>query len=371
MMQVSNVGSQMQTLSAFSFYPEGSAEADPYASFIDKYGIFSKITKRRSHMRIGFTTSFPVEVILAAGHIPVDLNNLFITQKPAEYVDMAEREGFPRTICAWIKGIYAVALEKRVDEVIGIIQGDCSNTHSLLSTLESEHIPIQYFSYTYPKDHDKLSHEIHRLEEVYHVSHKQVMEVKQRLDAIRKKLVQLDELTWKDYKVTGGENHLWLVSSSDFNGDPDQFEKELDEFLKEAEDRKPRTQALRLAYLGVPPIITDLYEYLDSLETQVVFNEVQRQFSMPYLAEDIVDQYLQFTYPYSVQDRLSDITVELKRRNVDAVIGYTQSFCHRQIDHFLMKKYVNIPFMNLEGDQPGILDARTKLRIESFIEIHR
>ncbi|HPT72434.1 MAG TPA: 2-hydroxyacyl-CoA dehydratase, partial [Candidatus Cloacimonadota bacterium] len=86
-------------------------------------------------MRIGFTTSFPVEVILAAGHIPVDLNNLFITQKPAEYVDMAEREGFPRTICAWIKGIYAVALEKRVDEVIGIIQGDCSNTHSLLSTL--------------------------------------------------------------------------------------------------------------------------------------------------------------------------------------------------------------------------------------------
>ncbi|HNX01997.1 MAG TPA: 2-hydroxyacyl-CoA dehydratase family protein, partial [Candidatus Cloacimonadota bacterium] len=85
----------------------------------------------------------------------------------------------------------------------------------------------------------------------------------------------------------------------------------------------------------------------------------------------IVDQYLQFTYPYSVQDRLSDITVELKRRNVDAVIGYTQSFCHRQIDHFLMKKYVNIPFMNLEGDQPGILDARTKLRIESFIEIHR
>ena len=28
---------------------------------------------------IGFTTSIPVEIILAAGKIPVDLNNIFIT----------------------------------------------------------------------------------------------------------------------------------------------------------------------------------------------------------------------------------------------------------------------------------------------------
>ena len=28
---------------------------------------------------IAFTSSFPVEVIFAAGHIPVDLNNVFIT----------------------------------------------------------------------------------------------------------------------------------------------------------------------------------------------------------------------------------------------------------------------------------------------------
>ena len=28
--------------------------------------------------RVGFTTTIPVEVVLAAGLIPVDLNNLFI-----------------------------------------------------------------------------------------------------------------------------------------------------------------------------------------------------------------------------------------------------------------------------------------------------
>ncbi len=322
-------------------------------------------------MRIGFTTSFPVEVIIAAGHTPVDLNNLFISIKPADYIEYAERGGFPRTICSWIKGIYAVSLEKCVDEVIGIVQGDCSNTHSLLSTLEAENIPIQYFSYPYPKDRNKLNTEILRLEEVYRISHIEVMDVKKKLDRIRKKLILLDELTWKENKITGKENHTWLVSSTDFNGDPEQYESDLDLFLKEAKERSPFKPTLRLAYLGVPPIISDLYDYLDEMNTQVVYNEVQRQFSMPYLAEDIVDQYLQFTYPYSVQDRLSDILTELERRHIDAVIGYTQSFCHRQIDHFLMKKYVNIPFMNLEGDQPGVLDARTKLRIESFLEIHR
>jgi benzoyl-CoA reductase/2-hydroxyglutaryl-CoA dehydratase subunit BcrC/BadD/HgdB len=321
-------------------------------------------------MRIGFTTSFPVEVILAAGHTPVDLNNLFILNKPENYVDMAEKDGFPRTICSWIKGIYAVSMEKCVDEVIGIVQGDCSNTHSLLSTLELEGIPIQYFSYPYPKDRSKLMKEIERLEEIYKVSYTQVIEVKKRLDQIRKKLIHLDELTWIYNKVTGKENHTWLVSSTDFNGDPDQFEKDLDEFLCEVNDRLPLKINLRLAFLGVPPIISDLYDYLESMNTQVVYNEVQRQFSMPTLCDDLVDQYLHFTYPYSVQDRMKDITLELERRNVSAVIGYTQSFCHRQIDHFLMKKYIKIPFMNLEGDQPGVLDARTKLRIESFLEIH-
>jgi benzoyl-CoA reductase/2-hydroxyglutaryl-CoA dehydratase subunit BcrC/BadD/HgdB len=324
-----------------------------------------------NRMRIGFTTSLPVEVILAAGHTPVDLNNVFISKQPAEYVELAEKEGFPRTICSWIKGIYAVSREKCVDEVIGIIQGDCSNTHSLLSTLESEHIPIQYFSYPYPKNRETLKAEIARLEDIYKVSHNQVTDMKKRLDKIRQKLIYLDELTWKENKVTGKENHTWLVSSTDFNGDPDKFEKDLDLFLEEANERQPFKPSLHLAYFGVPPIISDLYDYLQTLDAEVVYNEVQRQFSMPYLCKDIVDQYLKFTYPYSVKDRMNDITHELGRRHIDAVIGYTQSFCHRQIDHFLMKKYVTIPFMNLEGDQPGVLDARTKLRIESFIEIHK
>ena len=56
------------------------------------------------------TSSIPVEVLYAAGRVPVDLNNIFITDKdPSALIAQAEEEGFPRSVCAWIKGIFAVA----------------------------------------------------------------------------------------------------------------------------------------------------------------------------------------------------------------------------------------------------------------------
>ena len=102
----------------------------------------------------------------------------------------------------------------------------------------------------------------------------------------------------------------------------------------------------------------------------VIFNEVQRQFSMPHLKQDIVEQYLVYTYPYSVLDRLKDIKHQVKLRNIEAIIGYTQAFCHLQIDNLLLKKHIKLPFLNLEGELPEKLDSRTILRLESFFEVH-
>ena len=62
--------------------------------------------------RIGMTTTVPVEIILAAGHVPVDLNNIFITgADPVRRVDAAEDAGYPRTICGWIKGLYSPVVD--------------------------------------------------------------------------------------------------------------------------------------------------------------------------------------------------------------------------------------------------------------------
>lgn len=322
-------------------------------------------------MRIGFTTSFPVEVVFAAGYTPVDMNNIFVTGNALDYVENAEFEGYPRNICSWIKGMYSVALNSDMDAVIGVIEGDCSNTHSLMSTLEDKNMRVISFSFPHNKNREKLKTEIDQLEKYFKVDHNKVLDVKKQLDRIRKKLIYLDELTYKQNKVTGSENHLWLVNSSDFNGDPADYEKRLDIFLNEAENREPIKSDFRFGFLGVPPIITDLYEFLMENKVNVVFNEIQRQFSMPYLEENILDQYLRYTYPYTIFDRLKDIKTEIKNRKLDAVISYSQSFCHRQIDNILIKKYVDIPVLTIEGDQPGKLDARTKLRIESFLDMLR
>ena len=332
-------------------------------------------------MRVGFTTSFPVEVIIAAGHTPVDLNNIFINSNPLKRVQDAEAGGFPRNICAWIKGIYETILDNEIETVVGVLQGDCSNTHSLMSLLQDKGVEVIPFSFPYNKDGKSLEREIKGLQMRFQVSDQQVREVKTALDQIRKDLLELDWLTYEERKVSGGENHLWLVSSSDFNGDPELYARELNSFLREARERKPfgsgshgersAEDEIRLGYIGVPPIFTDLYEYLPQQGADIVFNEVQRQFAMPYLKEDIVEQYLAFTYPYTVFDRLEDIRKELNERRVDGVISYSQAFCHRQIDNIILKKYLKLPFLTVEGDQPAKLDERTKLRLESFLDVIR
>jgi benzoyl-CoA reductase/2-hydroxyglutaryl-CoA dehydratase subunit BcrC/BadD/HgdB len=319
---------------------------------------------------IGFTTSLPVEVIIAAGHKPVDLNNLFILEDPLKKVYAAEHDGFPRSVCSWIKGLYTTALAADLDEVIGVTQGDCSNTHSLMAMLSDKGVSVYSFSFPLDRNYEQLDVEIHRLEKHFEVNRQEVLKVKQRLDKIRSRLSLLDALTWQEHLVTGAENHAWLVSASDFKGNPDKYEDELETFIKQAQNRNPYKPRLRMAYLGVPPIFSNLYETVQQIGGEVIFNEIQRQFAMLTMKQDIVDQYMEYTYPYSVFERIKDVQVECEKRKVEAIISYTQSFCHRQIDNILLKKYLNLPFLTLEGDQPGEIDSRTLLRLESFIEIH-
>ncbi|PKN80069.1 MAG: 2-hydroxyglutaryl-CoA dehydratase [Candidatus Cloacimonetes bacterium HGW-Cloacimonetes-1] len=328
------------------------------------------IKTERQNKRIGFTTSLPVEVILAAGHTPVDVNNLFITSASSEFIRKAEMTGFPRTVCSWIKGNYVASLTSNLDELIGIVQGDCSNTHSLLDMLTEEGIKVSHFSFPLDKTYTAMDAEIKKLEAHFEVDRSEVMKVKKRLDKIRERLIVLDEWTWKERLVSGAENHYWLVNTSDFMGNPDRFEEDLEHFMNQAQQRDPLPTRLRIAYIGVPPIYANLYQVISDLGGDIVFNEVQRQFAMPYLKSDIVEQYLHYTYPYSVFDRLKDIEYELLKRHIDAVISYTQSFCHLQIDNIILKRHIDLPFLTLEGDQPEDIDSRTLLRLESFFEIH-
>lgn len=320
--------------------------------------------------RVGFTTTIPLEVIVAAGRTPVDLNNLFITSgRSNKLIEEAELEGFPRNICGWIKGIYAAALESGIKEIIAVTEGDCSNTRALMEVLSLQGTTLIPFAYPHDRDPQTLKLEMEKLMRHFDVDFNQVHQAKTQLDLIRNGLRELDRLTWEGNRVTGEENHYFQVSSSDMNGDPERFQEELTSFLDRARSRKPFSQPVRLAYIGVPPITDGLYGFLEEHGARVVFNETQRQFAMPYRTADVVEQYLAYTYPYDVFYRLADILPELAKRKVDAVIHYVQSFCFRQIEDMIVRKKIPLPILTLEGDRPGPLDARTKIRIEGFLEM--
>jgi len=191
---------------------------------------------------------------------------------------------------------------------------------------------------------------------------------RERLAPVRALLAELDDLTWREGRVSGRENHLWLVSSSDFNGDPHTFEAELGAFLAEARRRKPKANAIRIGIAGVPPIVDDLHDFIEERGAQVVMNEVQRQFSMPGKHQTLAEQYSAYTYPYSIFLRLEDVRRETRRREIHGVIHYAQTFCHRQIESILFDDLLPVPTLTIEADRPGPLEARTRTRIEAFLE---
>jgi len=233
--------------------------------------------------KIGITTTVPIEVVYAAGCVPVDLNNIFITDpNPQGMIEDAELAGYPRNICAWIKGIYSTVVRNaEFRRVIAVTQGDCSNTHALMETLCLNGVDIIPFAYPFDGDRDLLRLQIEKLMQALGVEWQQVLRVKKALDRIRAFVWQIDELTWQENRVRGFENHLWQVCCSDFNGNPKKFGEEAGKFLAGLKTAPEIDAPVRLGYIGVPPIVTDLYDYLESRGARVVFNEVQRQFTMP------------------------------------------------------------------------------------------
>ncbi|NIA19111.1 MAG: 2-hydroxyacyl-CoA dehydratase [Xanthomonadaceae bacterium] len=322
-------------------------------------------------IHVGFTSSIPVEVIYAAGLIPCDLNNIFIGDPhPGLFIEQAEESGFPATSCAWIKGIYSTVKKHGIKKVIAVVSGDCSSTHALAEVLEYEGVEIIPFSFPLNRSPKSMQRELEKFRHYFGVSPDKVKACKQNLDAIRQQLEELDRLTWQEGKVNGEENHRFLVGASDFGGDPAQFSQEVNTFLLEARQRQPGPAALRLGVIGVPPIISNFYPVIEELGAEVVFNEVQRQFSMPGARNhDLASQYLAYTYPYDAKGRIADIKTEISRRQLDGIIHYVQSFCFRQIEDIIIKKELPVPVLTVESDRPTQVDGRTITRLETFIEI--
>ncbi|NPV59267.1 MAG: 2-hydroxyacyl-CoA dehydratase [Actinobacteria bacterium] len=329
--------------------------------------------------KIGITTTVPIEVIYAAGHVPVDLNNVFVSHpRCRELIERAEEAGFPRSFCAWIKGIYGAVKEMGdLDAVVAVTQGDCSNTHGLMETLQSEGMEVIPFAFPYERDYELLRLQVEVFGRRLGAEDEAVREMAEKLDGVRSRAHRVDEMTWKEGLVTGLENHLFLVSCSDMEQDPVAFGKKLDAFISEAEGRagggdfEVAEEMVRLGYVGVPPIAPSLYGYLEELGARVVFNETQRQFSLPFETPDLVEKYRLYSYPYSIFYRMEDIGREIERRRLAGIIHYVQSFCFRQVEDIILRRFLGVPILTLELDRETELDARARVRLESFVEMLR
>jgi benzoyl-CoA reductase/2-hydroxyglutaryl-CoA dehydratase subunit BcrC/BadD/HgdB len=321
---------------------------------------------------IGITTTVPTEVLLAAGCHPIDLNNIFISEpNPERLVTKAERAGFPINCCTWIKGIYGTVMERAINPVICVTNGDCSNTQMLMEVLKLKGVNTIPFAYP---DSPNLLHMQACLESLAKTLDTTVDEaemIRLELEPARSLARDLDEMTWKDVVVSGFENHFWHVSASDFIGNVSEYEKGLNRLLTECRTRKPYSDdMLRLAYIGVPPVFArDLYRFLERNGARVVFNEIQRQFAMPNRCNSLSEQYCRYTYPYSLSERLNDILPELEKRRVDGVIHYVQAFCHRGIGDIVLRERIKLPMLTIEGNNEYNLTQHLKTRFEAFMDV--
>ncbi|MDD4876730.1 MAG: 2-hydroxyacyl-CoA dehydratase [Dehalococcoidales bacterium] len=322
--------------------------------------------------KIGITTTVPLEILIAAGYQPIDLNNVFITDpNPERLVDIAEKAGFPLNCCSWIKGIYGVCMDYGIDTVVCVTNGDCSNTNMLMEVLKLKGLEVVPFAYPDQPLPKLMQQTLETLATTLDTTLETANVVRGKLKSCRDLVVKLDQLTWKDGLVSGFENHLWLVSTSDFNQDYREYHQQLQELIVTCQQRQPYPpETLRIAYIGVPSVYAqDLYRYIESNGARVVFNEIQHQFAMSQSGDSLAEQYSNFTYPYSICWRVKDIAAEIKKRQVDGVIHYVQAFCHRTIGDIIFRDALKLPILTLEGNNDFYLTQHLKTRIEAFLDM--
>jgi len=317
--------------------------------------------------RVGITTTVPLEPFFSAGATPIDLNNRFMaSEDPVRMIEESQVKGYPRNICTWIRGLYTAALD--MDGVVGVVRGDCSNTESLLSTLSIVGIPVHPFSYPPERSRDDIEREISSLCEFLRTDPESAEGMADTVNGCRSLALEVDELRWKEMRVKAEEAHSVLLSTSDLKGDPEAWKAMVDGIIDASRNREGEKEGPRLGYVGVPPIMTDLFPTVERAGGNVVYFEVQRQFAMPE-GGDWMDRYLEYTYPYSIENRLRDIREQIQKRSLDGLVHYVQSFCHRQIDDIIFREGLDIPILTLEGNLPGKVDSRTRIRLEAFLDV--
>ncbi|RKZ33161.1 2-hydroxyacyl-CoA dehydratase, partial [bacterium] len=295
--------------------------------------------------RIGITGMMPIEIIFDSGSVPLDVRNFFLYHPDRmNFVQRAEMDGFPHNAGLLEKGIYGTIMEEKIQEVIVIIQNDCINGWTLRKMLELQGVTVHTFTFPPENNREMIEMQINELAERLGLANLNNLDYwKFRLNEARELAHKIDELTWNSNLVSGYENHKYLTSTTDFEGDLDVFMTKLYNFLNELKTAKPFKQKVRLALIGEPPLCTEIYKIVEKCGARIVFNEVQRQYTIPFSSSDLIDQYLKYTYPYSISGRVKDIKEQIKKRKIHGIIHCVNTHGSGFADDLIFRRQLGLP----------------------------
>ncbi|MDP2845042.1 MAG: 2-hydroxyacyl-CoA dehydratase family protein, partial [Candidatus Methanoperedens sp.] len=167
-------------------------------------------------------------------------------------------------------------------------------------------------------------------------------------------------------KISSGEAFRFLISFSDLRGDPDKFQRAI--AMAEEKDIEINN---RIALIGVPPIYHDFHDVAQSLDLQIILDELPYEFVRHTGADinEVARDYCNYTFARPLDFRIGFLQKELRKRKVDGVIHYTQFACHHMLEDEIFRQKLDYPMLTIQGDLPGKTPEQIKLRLEAFREV--
>jgi benzoyl-CoA reductase/2-hydroxyglutaryl-CoA dehydratase subunit BcrC/BadD/HgdB len=305
--------------------------------------------------KIAITALVPPELIFACGGEPFDVNNVIPISKKT-----------PRNkLCAWtaIWQEMLVKREQKIDSLIVVAGGDCHNALVDGQKAAMSGIPTHFFFYPFDGDSEYLESQLYKLRDF--LGNIEYPEKFREINKLKKTGQEIDKKRLSG-KISSVDAFRILVSFSDLRGGLNGFQKAIAE-VKEGDIELNN----RVALIGVPPIYYDFHEVAQSLDLQIVFDELPYEFirHSGVNISEVARDYSDYTFARPLDFRIGFLQKELEKRKVDGIIHYTQFACHHTLEDEVMRQKLDYPILTLQGDMPGKTPEQIKLRLEAFREM--
>jgi hypothetical protein len=304
---------------------------------------------------VGITALVPPELVFACNRRPCDINN----SVPKAGLRPASK------LCAWtaVWRDMILARQMEIDQLVVVAGGDCHNALVDGQKVEYSGIPTHYFFYPFEEDFSYLKGQLENLSSFLGGIKNPAMF--DYIGGLKRKLLEIDRRR-SSGEIPAKKAFEVMVSASDMKGDLEKFEDMMDNVREESVDHKAR-----IALLGVPPIHYDFHKVLSSLGLHVVYDELPYEFARltGRNVEELARNYLDYTFARKLSFRLDFLEEELRRRNVDGVIHYTQFACHHLLEDEVLKEKLDYPWLVIQGDMPHRTPSQVMTRLEAFSEM--